>query len=159
VRGGAAGAAAGAQQRGGGGPIGRRRAGDPRAGRRAPGGGGLPALVGAGVSGQDVVSQAGPFFAGAVDGPPAGEGSGALAPGRVRILDLHAAALVAVLRTQRDGSAEPVQVSVPDVLAELLGHEERFWQGSAQARGLMDGPHGLTAHMLRQIVAAGALLG
>ena len=52
-----------------------------------------------------------------------------------------------------------VRVRVGDVLDELLGHEERFWQGTAGRLGLLGGPAGMAAGMLRQIVAAGALLG
>jgi pSer/pThr/pTyr-binding forkhead associated (FHA) protein len=76
--------------------------------------------------------------------------------GAVRILDLHAAALVAVLRSDGQGS---VPLSVTDVVDELLGHEERFWQGTAQNLGLLAGPDGMTVTTLRQIVTAAALLG
>ena len=79
------------------------------------------------------------------------------AGGGARVLDLHAAALVAVLRSA--GTGGPVPVSVTDVLDELLGHEERFWQGSADRLGLLAGAAGMSAGVLRQVVAAGALLG
>ncbi|SEG27383.1 Tetratricopeptide repeat-containing protein [Thermomonospora echinospora] len=83
---------------------------------------------------------------------------------RARVLDLHAAALVAVLRAlqaQQQGQPAPgvVRVRLADVLGELLGHEERYWLGSAQRAGLLDGPHAMTPAVLRQIVAAGCLLG
>lgn len=81
--------------------------------------------------------------------------------GRVRILDLHAAALVIALKAKR-GNAEPfggVRVRASEVLDELLGHEERFWQGTAQAAGLLEGPQGMTTAALRRTVAAGCLLG
>jgi tetratricopeptide (TPR) repeat protein len=77
--------------------------------------------------------------------------------GAVRVLDLHAAALVAVLRSA--GTGEPVSVSVADVLDELLGHEERYWQGTAAHLGLLTGAAGMPVAVLRQIVAVGALLG
>src|SRR5438132_91107 len=73
------------------------------------------------------------------------------------MLDLHAAALVAVL--QSVGADGPVRVSVTDILNELLGHEERFWQGTATQLGLLAGMTGMTVAVLRQVVAAGALLG
>ncbi len=44
-------------------------------------------------------------------------------------------------------------------LDELLGHEERFWLGSAGRLGLLAGAAGMSSAALRQIVAAGALLG
>ena len=73
-----------------------------------------------------------PAFAAALGVPPPGQVAVEAGPGAVRVLDLHAAALVAVLRSAGGG---PVTVRVADVLDELLGHEERFWQGSADAAG------------------------
>jgi hypothetical protein len=70
---------------------------------------------------------------------------------------LHAVALVAVLRSP--GTGGPVRVSVANVLDELLGHEERYWQGAAEQRRLLGGPTGMDTTSLRQIVAAAALLG
>lgn len=52
-----------------------------------------------------------------------------------------------------------VPVRLGDVLGELLAHEQRFWVGSAQRAGLLDGPYGMTPQVLRQIVAANCLLG
>lgn len=71
-----------------------------------------------------------------------------------RILDLHAAALVAVLRGTDD-----VQVDVGQVIAELLTHEKTFWRGTADRAGLTSGPAGMTLDVLGQIVAAASLLG
>ncbi len=76
--------------------------------------------------------------------------------GKRRVLDLHAAALVAVLG---DADATTVQVDLGSVLAELLRHEEHFWYESARAAGLGDGQDGATLAVLRQIAAAGCLLG
>jgi hypothetical protein len=76
--------------------------------------------------------------------------------GRRRVLDLHAAALVAVLA---EASAGTVRVDIRTVLGELLRHEQHFWYHSARATGLSGGPDGLSALALRQIVAAGCLLG
>jgi len=80
-------------------------------------------------------------------------GSGA---GRRRMLDLHAAALIAVLGR---ASARPVRVDIGAVLGELLRHEQHFWYQSARAYGLRDGRDGTPPRVLRQIVAAGCLLG
>jgi tetratricopeptide (TPR) repeat protein len=77
-------------------------------------------------------------------------------PGKQRVLDLHAAALVAVLSDTRTG---PVQVDIRTVLGELLRHEQHFWYLTARARGLPDGWHGSTTRVLRQLVAAACLLG
>jgi len=76
--------------------------------------------------------------------------------GRRRVLDLHAAALVAVLG-QADTTT--VRVNLGGVLGELLRHEQHFWYDSARAFGLGDGQDGTTPAVLRQIVAAGCLLG
>ena len=76
--------------------------------------------------------------------------------GRRRVLDLHAAALVAVLG---EASAATVQVDLGGVLGELLRHEQHFWYDTARAAGLGDGQDGTTPAVLRQIVAAACLLG
>jgi hypothetical protein len=72
------------------------------------------------------------------------------------VLDLHAAALVAVLGEARTTT---MQVDLGDVLGELLRHEQHFWYDSARAAGLGDGQDRTTPAVLRQIVAAGGLLG
>ena len=76
--------------------------------------------------------------------------------GQRRVLDLHAAALVAVLAETGSGA---VRVDIRAVLGELLRHERHYWYDSARAYGLSDGRHGTTAGVLRQIVAAVCLLG
>jgi len=76
--------------------------------------------------------------------------------GQRRVLDLHAAALVAVLA---EASSGIVRVDIRTVLAELLRHEQHFWYESARAYGLSGGRDGTTTEVLRQIVAAGCLLG
>lgn len=80
--------------------------------------------------------------------------------GSARMLDLHAAALVAVLRA-RDaslGRGTPQPVDVTDVLEELLQHEQRYWVGAGDRAGLLHGPSGLTIGLLQRIVAAASLL-
>ena len=76
--------------------------------------------------------------------------------GQRRVLDLHAAALVAVLG---DAPAGTVRVDIRTVLGELLRHEQHFWYDSARAHGLRDGQDGTTTRVLRQVVAAACLLG
>jgi tetratricopeptide (TPR) repeat protein len=115
----------------------------------------LAALVEAGQADDDIVATAVRAFAARLgvaeravrlSGEPAGR----------RILDLHAAALIAVL----DESGGPVvTVDMDAVLDELLGHEERYWYQSASRAGLTTGTGGLTDGQVRQLVAAGALLG
>ena len=117
----------------------------------------LPVSVAAGLSNEEMVAAAVPAFATALNVAPPAQVAVEAGPEAVRVLDLHAAALVAVLRSAPPGGT--VQVRAADVLDELLGHEDRFWQGSAAQVGLTEGAGGLMARDLRRIVAAGALLG
>lgn len=117
----------------------------------------LATAVSAELSNEDLLAAAVPVFATAFGTDPPGRVVTDAGPGAVRVLDLHAAALVAVLRA--GGAGRLVRVSADDVLDELLGHEQRFWQGSAARAGLLGGPIGMDAGTLRQVVAAGALLG
>jgi hypothetical protein len=116
----------------------------------------LPVAVSGELSNAELVAAAVPVFAAAL-GVAAPSSVVVEPPGAVPVLDLHAAALVAVLRSA--GTGGPARVQVADVLAELLDHEERFWRGSAERLGLLAGAAGMTPGMLRQVVAAGALLG
>ncbi|WP_203972753.1 tetratricopeptide repeat protein, partial [Planotetraspora silvatica] len=77
---------------------------------------------------------------------------------RPRMLDLHAAALVAVLHAAASNGGQ-VRVQVGDVLEELLGHEQRFWLQSARAWGMLGGGSGLAPVTVERLVAAGTLLG
>ncbi|MFF4241198.1 tetratricopeptide repeat protein, partial [Actinomadura geliboluensis] len=121
----------------------------------------LAAVVETQVSDDELVAAAVPAFAAQLRVHPAPSVRAVTGEGRARILDLHAAALVAVLRAADSVGAAGgvVRVEVADVLAELLAHEERFWMGSAQRAGLLDGPSGLRPEVVRRIVAAGCLLG
>ena len=116
---------------------------------------GLEAPISGELSDAQVAVAAVPFFARAlgveVPGPvvfdlPAGR--------RVPVLVLHAAALVAVLRSA-GGTAAAGRVAVTgQVLAELLEHEARYWRRAAAAAGLTgDG------RVLKAVVAAAVLLG
>ncbi|MGN9789116.1 tetratricopeptide repeat protein [Nonomuraea sp. ZG12] len=118
----------------------------------------LAERVMAGKLDRDLVAEAVPYFAAALGVEPPQAFAVELGDGPHRILDLHAAALVAVLRSQRSG-AGAVSVSVGDVLEELLGHERRYWLQSARARGFVQGAWGLSARVVEQTVAAGTLLG
>ena len=101
----------------------------------------LAATVSGELSNEDLVAAAVPVFAAALGVPAPERVLVEAGPRTVRVLDLHAAALVAVLRSAR--ARGPVRVSVGDVLDELLGHEERFWQGTAGRQGLLGGPTGM----------------
>jgi tetratricopeptide (TPR) repeat protein len=79
--------------------------------------------------------------------------------GRARVLELHAAALVAVLDSLDAPARSVMQADIGDVFEKLLGHEERLWGKSAALLGLSDGPAGLTPTQMRQLVAAACLLG
>jgi hypothetical protein len=120
----------------------------------------LAEQIQADLSDEEVVMAAVPYFAAALKVTAPERFEVVLGEGRQRVLDLHAAALVTVLRSARPGAGSGgVVVRVEKVLEEVLGHERRFWVQSAQARGLMQGPFGLSEQAVRQTVAAGTLLG
>ncbi|MFE7503815.1 tetratricopeptide repeat protein [Promicromonospora sp. NPDC057488] len=105
--------------------------------------------IDAGASDQEILDTAAAAFAQHVGIPtPPVHLTG---PSGGRVLDLHAVSLVTVLRALRH---EPLDVEVTDVFAELLGHEQRHWIGTAAHVGLLDGPDGLTTELLGQAVAA-----
>ncbi len=110
------------------------------------------------ISDEEQVLRAVPVFAAALGVSPPDHVSVITRPGRARVLELHAAALVAVLEWVTAPKLKP-RVELGGVLNELLRHEERFWLGSALAQGLVYGLTGMTPAMLRQVVAAGCLLG
>jgi tetratricopeptide (TPR) repeat protein len=117
----------------------------------------LPAVVAADLSDADVIALAVMSFARELGLPEKTvEIYGGNGTGRRRVLDLHAAALVAVLA---EAGTETVRVDIGTVLGELLRHEQHLWYHSAQAAGLSEVPDGMSPLMLRQIVAAGCLLG
>ena len=117
----------------------------------------LSSVVAADLSDADVIAEAVGWFARELDAPERTvQIFGGSGTGRRRVLDLHAAALVAVLD---ETGSEPVRVDIGTVLEELLRHEKHFWYASAQAAKLTEGSNGLSPLLLRQIVAAGCLLG
>ena len=120
----------------------------------------LAADVEPGVSAEEVVRRAVPFFAARLGVPsPDAARVSVTGGGEPRVLDLHAAALVVVLDSQRQPAGLAVRVDAGMVLAELLGHEKHYWRGRAEAMGLLGGPDGLSMAQLSQVVAAGCLLG
>jgi tetratricopeptide (TPR) repeat protein len=110
------------------------------------------------VKDEDEVLRAVPLFATALGVAPPAHVAVATPTRRTRVLELHAAALVAVLEWIEAPRRQPL-VRLNGILDELLLHEGHFWNGSARARGLMDGQDGLELSQLRQVVAAGCLLG
>ncbi|MFC7590283.1 tetratricopeptide repeat protein [Nonomuraea antimicrobica] len=114
--------------------------------------------VAVGRSDRDLVLAAVPFFAAELGVPVPERVEVELGEGRQRILDLHAAALVAVLRSARSGGG-PITVGVVDVLEELLEHERRYWVQTARARGFLQGAYELSVAAVEQTVAVGTLLG
>jgi tetratricopeptide (TPR) repeat protein len=110
------------------------------------------------VSDEDQVLRAIPVFAAKLGVSPPEYVAVATQPRRARVLELHAAALVAVLEWILAPKLKP-RVELGGVLNELLQHEERFWLRSVLAQGLVYGSTRITPTMLRQVVAAGCLLG
>jgi len=117
----------------------------------------LSPVVAADLSDADVIALAVRSFAQELGLPERTvEIYGDIGTGQRRVLDLHAAALVAVLAEAHDAT---VRVDIRTVLGELLRHEQHFWYDSARIYGLSGGRDGATAQALRQIVAVGCLLG
>jgi tetratricopeptide (TPR) repeat protein len=116
----------------------------------------LSSIVAADVPDAEVVARAVESFASELGVPERAVEITGSGTARRRVLDLHAAALVALL----DGpGTEPVHIDINVVLQELLRHEMHFWYDSAHSSGISDGPGGWSSAMLRQLVAAGCLLG
>ena len=112
------------------------------------------------LSASDIMRQAVPHFAAQLGVEPPEPTRVALrGEGEPRVLDLHAAALVAVLRSQQHPAGTELRIDTAMVLEELLGHEKHYWRGRAQVLDLLGGPGGLSMGQLSQVVAAGCLLG
>ena len=80
-----------------------------------------------GVAAAEVVRRAVPFFAARLGVPPPDPGLVSVAGQQgARVLDLHAAALVAVLAARERPAGAVVRVDVGMVLDELLGHEKHY---------------------------------
>ena len=81
-------------------------------------------------------------------------------PPGLPVLVLHTAALVAVANSAREPShTAALRVDAENVLMEALSHEQRYWAGAARSAGLLGGTDGISMAAVRQIVAAGSLLG
>jgi tetratricopeptide (TPR) repeat protein len=120
----------------------------------------LADAVSTGGSPVDIVLSALPWFAARL-GVEAGD-IGVVRVTRAesaRILDLHAAALVAVLGVPERPGTTAVSIDVSNVLDVLLGHEQHYWQDTGRALKLFDVAGGLSAGQLSQAVAAMCLLG
>ena len=103
----------------------------------------------------DLAAAAVPFFAGRLGVPVPKRVVFGFPAGRVPVLMLHAAALVAVLRSQASPPG-PLRVAVTSrVLGELLEHEARHWQRTAAAAGLSGDGRVLNA-VVAALVVAGA---
>ncbi|MFC4495724.1 tetratricopeptide repeat protein [Streptomyces ovatisporus] len=120
----------------------------------------LQADPGAGADSRELVARAVPQFARHLELPVPDGVEVEPAPHPVPMLVLHAAALVAVLRSREgagDGAA-PLRVGVgPDVLDELLRHAARSWHDSAAQAGLT-GPQELDEATVQHCVAVTSLL-
>jgi len=113
-----------------------------------------------GASAADVVLDALPWFAARLDITVAEVGLVRITRAeQARILDLHAAALVAVLDARERRRTAAVSIDVSTVLDVLLGHEKRYWQDSARSLKLFDVAGGFSAGQLSQVAAAMCLLG
>ena len=113
----------------------------------------LDMLAGPGISDADLAEAAVPHFAAALQRPAPDRIAVERAARRVPILLVHAAALVAVLRSA-SGPHELRVIVSEGVLDELLGYEADYWRHSAAAADLA-GP----ASLVRAVVAAATLVG
>ncbi|WP_157779148.1 tetratricopeptide repeat protein [Micromonospora sp. WMMA2032] len=101
---------------------------------------------------QQIVAEAVVAFAAQLRRRPAGDVPlGGLGPD-VPVLRLHALALLAVLGGPRGDDRY-------DVLAEVLGHEARYWRHRARRDGLPGAGEPSADAVLRRLVAVAALLG
>jgi tetratricopeptide (TPR) repeat protein len=112
------------------------------------------------ISMAEMVWQAVPYFAKRLGVPvPDTQAMNVTGSEKPRILDLHAAALVAVLYASDQAGDQQIQVNADMVLEELLSHEKHYWRGRAESAGLLTGPDGLSMAQLSQVAAVGCLLG
>ncbi len=112
------------------------------------------------LSGQELARQAIPYFAARLGVPPPDAGKVTLdLEEQPRVLDLHAAALIAVLASTGSPARSPIHVDTATVLETLLSHEKHYWRGRAETAGLTGGLNGLSMIQLSQVAAAGCLLG
>jgi hypothetical protein len=80
-----------------------------------------------------------------------------ISTGSWRMLDLHYAALLALMDSEHYTTGTSTHT---DTLSELLlSHEKRYWYLTAQASGLAYGPTGMSHLTIDQVIAASCLLG
>jgi tetratricopeptide (TPR) repeat protein len=116
--------------------------------------------LGPGLGAEDEARRAVPFFAARLEIPVPDAGLVSVPDSEeLRVLDLHAAALVAVLQYRERPAGARVGVDTAMVLEKLLDHEKHYWLGRADAAGLTGGADGLSVAELSQVAAAGCLLG
>ncbi|WP_231605125.1 hypothetical protein, partial [Micromonospora sp. HK10] len=101
---------------------------------------------------QQIVAEAMVAFAGRLRRRPPGDVPPGGVSGDVPVLRLHAQALLAVLGGPRGDDRY-------DVLAEVLGHEARYWRHRARRDGLAGAGEPTADAVLRRLVAVAALLG
>ncbi|MFY1661164.1 hypothetical protein [Micromonospora sp. WMMD1274] len=101
---------------------------------------------------QQIVAQAMVAFAARLRRRPPGDVPPGVAGPDLPVLRLHAEALLAVLGGPRGDDRY-------DVLAEVLGHEARYWRHRARRGGLPGAGESAADAVLRRLVAVAALLG
>ncbi|MFD6664644.1 hypothetical protein ACFWDK_20035, partial [Micromonospora chalcea] len=111
----------------------------------------VPARI-EGHSPQQIAAEAMVAFAARLRRRPPGDVPLDVAGPDVPVLRLHAQALLAVLGGPRGGDRY-------DALAEVLGHEARYWQHRARRDGLPGAGQSAAGAVLRRLVAVAALLG
>jgi tetratricopeptide (TPR) repeat protein len=102
----------------------------------------------------ELAAAAMPFFAAIRGVPPPGDVIFDLPSRRVPLLVLHAAALVAVLRSETNPMDSLRIVITEGVLGELMNHEARYWRRAASSSGLPQ-----EGWVLKSVTAAAILLG
>ena len=102
----------------------------------------------------DLIADAIPQFARALQCDAPEQVEFELPVHRVPVLVLHTAALVAALRFRDDPAASLRVVVAEGVLDELLEHEARYWRRKAAVAGLPE-----NGALLKPVVAVAALLG
>jgi hypothetical protein len=117
----------------------------------------LPPTLSANLSESDILSEAAHSFARYLGvATPSNIGLVREKGSGLRILDIQMLALAVALREIDTKSAE---IDFALFLEELLRHEQHVWFTTASASGLMHSVHGMSMSSLRQVIAAGCLLG
>ena len=107
----------------------------------------------------ETVTSAFRAFAAAVGMAQPVEDLGEVAEPPSRVLDLHAAALMAAVGTEEGPTSRSGPVSVGTALDDLLRREQRWWLRAAAAHGMASVDDRELPQPLRQLIAAACLLG